>query len=323
MKVEEVIRKMNIFGASNEPFIFAFDYELENGFIYDNPLEQKNIFWRIGNCGNYNLLDRDKGMKGTFFKSIPVAKSSYEHKFNSVHEQLMAGNSFLLNLTIKTPIMTDYSLNEIFSRSNAQYNILFPEKFVCFSPETFVRIKEGKIYSYPMKGTIKDDEPDAENIILSSYKESSEHYTIVDFIRNDLAMVSNSVKVERLRYIDRLCTTNGNILQVSSEISGMLDDNWHERIGNIIYRLLPAGSISGAPKESSVNIIQNAEKENRGYYTGIFGYYDGKELDSAVMIRFIENDCGKLFFRSGGGITINSDMESEYNEVTDKAYLPF
>ena len=86
--------------------------------------------------------------------------------------------------------------------------------------------------------------------------------------------------------------------------------------------MLPAGSISGAPKRSTVNTIRKAEKINRGYYTGVFGYYDGETLDSAVMIRYIENENGNYYFRSGGGITVNSNPEEEYQEVLDKIYLP-
>ncbi|OGU77880.1 MAG: hypothetical protein A2279_07140 [Stygiobacter sp. RIFOXYA12_FULL_38_9] len=87
--------------------------------------------------------------------------------------------------------------------------------------------------------------------------------------------------------------------------------------------MLPAGSISGAPKKKTVEIIQNAEKLERGYYTGVFGYYDGNNLDSAVMIRFIEQTAEGLVYRSGGGITFMSDVNSEYQELIDKVYVPF
>jgi para-aminobenzoate synthetase component 1 len=86
--------------------------------------------------------------------------------------------------------------------------------------------------------------------------------------------------------------------------------------------LLPAGSVSGAPKPKTLEIIKEIEEENRGYYTGVFGYYNGSELDSGVMIRFIENRAGKYFYRSGGGITTQSIVESEYQEAIDKVYVP-
>jgi para-aminobenzoate synthetase component 1 len=86
--------------------------------------------------------------------------------------------------------------------------------------------------------------------------------------------------------------------------------------------LLPAGSISGAPKEKTREIIRNAEKEARGFYTGIAGIYDGETLDSCVMIRYVEKQGEKTFYRSGGGITFQSEEGSEYNELIDKIYVP-
>ena len=94
-------------------------------------------------------------------------------------------------------------------------------------------------------------------------------------------------------------------------------------IGDIIVLMLPAGSVSGAPKSATIDLIKKAEGESRGFYTGVFGYYDGTELDSAVLIRFIESQNGQSYYRSGGGITAYSRCEEEYNEVLKKIYLPF
>ena len=111
-------------------------------------------------------------------------------------------------------------------------------------------------------------------------------------------------------------------MQVSSEIIGDLENDYHKRLGDILAALLPAGSVTGAPKKSTVEIIKKVENYERGYYTGIFGYFDGVNLDSAVMIRFIEKNNDKLFFKSGGGITIYSNVEQEYNELLEKVYAP-
>jgi len=89
-----------------------------------------------------------------------------------------------------------------------------------------------------------------------------------------------------------------------------------------LLKLLPAGSVSGAPKPKTLEIIKEVETEERGYYAGVFGYYNGKELDSGVMIRFIEKKEDKYFYRSGGGITTQSVVELEYQEVIDKVYVP-
>ena len=173
-----------------------------------------------------------------------------------------------------------------------------------------------------MKGTIDASIPSAAQLLMNDPKEAAEHATIVDLIRNDLSMVANQVSVSRYRYIDTLQTNQGAILQTSSEIQGILPENYPEHLGEIIFRLLPAGSITGAPKKKTMQIIREAETYDRGFYTGIMGYSDGINLDSAVMIRFVEQEGEKMYFKSGGGITCQSDAESEYNEMKQKIYVP-
>jgi para-aminobenzoate synthetase component I len=200
--------------------------------------------------------------------------------------------------------------------------LIYEDKFVVFSPETFVKVKDKKIYSFPMKGTINADIDNAEKLILNDPKETAEHYTIVDLIRNDLSIVSENVGVEKFRFIDKINTNQKTLLQVSSKISGTLDGNYTEKIGSIIFNLLPAGSVSGAPKEKTVEIINQVENYKRGFYTGVFGFFDGKDLDSAVMIRFIERAGDEIYFKSGGGITSMSNSKYEYQEMIDKVYVP-
>ena len=178
------------------------------------------------------------------------------------------------------------------------------------------------IRSFPMKGTIDASIENAEKVILSDEKEMAEHYTIVDLIRNDLSLVAKNVRVERFRYFDRINTNEKCLLQVSSEIAGELETDWNEKIGTIFNKLLPAGSITGAPKKKTIEIIQNAEIEPRGYYTGVAGIFDGMSVESAVMIRFVEYRKGDLFYHSGGGITVNSICEQEYMEMIEKVYVP-
>lgn len=312
---------MNRAGASGSPFLFGVDFELTCGFFVENPLEQQKILFDVRGVSNVETVKVNGEKKPLMKKTIDFEE--YERKFREVRRGLMRGDSFLLNLTVATEVETCWSLVEIFHQSRALYRLCIPENFVCFSPERFVLIEEGRISSNPMKGTIDASIPFAEKIILSDYKERSEHNTIVDLIRNDLNRVSEQVRLERFRYIDRLHTSNGDILQVSSEIAGTLPDHYEAFLGDIVFALLPAGSISGAPKPSTLRIISRAEGEKRGFYTGVFGLYDGKRLDTAVMIRFIEEKKGKHYFRSGGGITINSSCRSEYEEVLEKVYLPF
>lgn len=141
-------------------------------------------------------------------------------------------------------------------------------------------------------------------------------------MRNDLNSVSRDVRVERFRYLERIATSRGEIFQTSSEVTGVLPEGKEYDFGDIILPMLPAGSITGAPKEATVSLIGCAEDSPRGWYTGVFGYFDGEEMESAVMIRCIQRgDDRRLYFHSGGGITVNSNCEEEYEELIAKVYL--
>ncbi len=315
--------KMNLLGASRIPFLFVIDYEMRQPLVFPlDELEKANVLYRIDGIGNFSSQN-GVAHKPVAFEKHPVDFAVYLKAFNRVKTHLQRGNSFLVNLTQATPIEANLTLLEIFLRSQSKYNLYVQDKFVVFSPETFVKIKNGIIYSYPMKGTISDHVSDAENLILMNPKEMAEHATIVDLIRNDLSVFSKNVTVNRFRYIDRVETNKGGLLQVSSEISGELPEDYQNKIGNLLFDMLPAGSVTGAPKQQTRQIIHESENYERGYYTGVFGVFDGENLDSAVMIRFIEKTDLGLVFKSGGGITALSDAQTEYQEMIDKVYLPF
>ncbi|NCC98749.1 MAG: aminodeoxychorismate synthase component I [Bacteroidia bacterium] len=320
MRAGEVKKRMNDCGRIKTPFLFAVDFDMKEGLFIENPLQQTEVLFRTPTA---KVTQRSKPLS-TFIElsAQPITLSEYKDRFDIIMQGLMRGDSYLTNLTVKTPVQTNLSLKEIFLLSNSPYGLYIPGKFVCFSPERFTRIANDTISTNPMKGTISAEVPNAECAILADPKETAEHNTIVDLMRNDIGMVAEDVQVERFRYIDRIKTHSGDILQVSSEITGRLPKDNLSHLGDIVFRMLPAGSISGAPKQSTVNLIHKAEPEARTYYTGVFGYFDGSELDTAVLIRFIVQDENKLFFHSGSGITINSDPKSEYNEVLKKIYLP-
>ena len=128
--------------------------------------------------------------------------------------------------------------------------------------------------------------------------------------------------IDRNTLLDRVEGHGQSLLQVSSEIRGNLDPGWKKQLGTLLFRILPAGSISGAPKKKTVEIIRRAEQAGRGYFTGVFGYFDGENLDSGVMIRYMEKTPAGLQFRSGGGITGHSDARTEYDELIQKVYVP-
>ncbi|MBV3428162.1 aminodeoxychorismate synthase component I [Prevotella copri] len=389
---QEIIDKINRLASQDEPFLFVINYQGDKAFIRllsdINPEECLFDFEGRGNLSHawketwkeetwkeetWKKKISEEEISETIWQIEPPLYEDYERSFNIVKSNIMAGNSYLTNLTCRVPVSCNLSLEEIFHRAKGKYKLLLRRKrtqaedkahlkeenieenltpFVCFSPETFVRIKGGRIYSYPMKGTLDASLPNAEKLLMEDRKEAAEHATIVDLIRNDLSRVAEDVRVDKYRYIDVLHTNKGDILQTSSEISGRLPEDYPHHLGEILDAQLPAGSITGAPKDKTMQIIQEAEGYDRGFYTGIMGIYDQGELNSAVMIRFIEEETSpvdfeadgeknfkakegkasegkepkanrKLYFKAGGGITSKSDCRKEYEEVIQKIYLPF
>ena len=352
---QEIIDKINRLANQDEPFLFVINYQGDKAFIRQlsdiNPEECLFDFEGRGNSSD-EMKNNSEKIAEISWQIAPPLYEDYERSFDIGKNNIMAGNSYLTNLTCKVPVSCNLSLEDIFHRAKGKYKLLLRRKrnltpFVCFSPETFVRIKNGRIYSYPMKGTLDASLPNAEKLLMEDRKEAAEHATIVDLIRNDLSRVAENVRVDKYRYIDVLHTNKGDILQTSSEISGRLPEDYQEHLGEILDAQLPAGSITGAPKDKTMQIIHEAEGYDRGFYTGIMGIYDQGELNSAVMIRFIEEETSpvdfeadgeknfkanegkkpkksrKLYFKAGGGITSKSDCRKEYEEVIQKIYLPF
>ncbi len=316
----KIIDKINHFSGLGESFLFAIDFDGKKGFVLSpEDAVDKGIQYDFENLKNRR--EKPENLPSRFDYSA-VSFESYKNAFEKVVFHLKRGDTYLLNLTFPTVLDTDFSLKEIFAISRAPFKLFVPGHFVVFSPELFVRIHHNKIYSCPMKGTIDAAIPDAEQHLLADKKEFFEHNTIVDLIRNDLAMVSTNVMMTRFRYIDRIHTNRGDLLQMSSEIRGDLPEDYQQHLGEILFKLLPAGSVTGAPKKKTVEVIRATEPHARGFYTGIFGFFDGHSLTSAVSIRYIEQTIDGRVFKSGGGITALSNVESEYQEMLKKVYVP-
>ena len=313
---------MNNLAMQGVPFLFIIDYEGKHAVVEPEHEVDANELRYCFN-GKGNATQTAKPTNGDIEWGIePPTEAEYQHSFNIVRNAMLAGNSYLANLTCRIGLQTNLSLLDLYNAAEARYRLWMKDKLVCFSPETFVKIAQGEISSYPMKGTAEDLSPSSAEQLLANEKEAAEHATIVDLIRNDLSMVAYDVHVERYRYVERLNTLRGPLLQTSSEIRGRLMPHLMQRPGDVIFSQLPAGSITGAPKKKTVEVIAEAENYRRDFYTGVMGRWDNGELDSAVMIRFIDQCHGKLFFKAGGGITAKSNWKDEYHEVIEKVYAP-
>ncbi len=327
---QNIIDRLNHLADEKEPFLFVINYAGTEAYIQKlSEIATDECLYDFEGITNVKRQPHSAPAKQPMWKVYEPDLDNYTKSFETVKNNILRGNSYLANLTCKVAVDCDLPFEDIFLRAKGKCKILLKDRnysnrqFVCFSPETFVRIKNGMIYSYPMKGTIDASIPDARQVLMDDEKETAEHATIVDLIRNDLSRVAEHVGVDRYRYIDVIHTNKGDILQTSSEINGKLSSGYQRHIGDILAAMLPAGSITGAPKDKTMEIIHETEGFDREFYTGVMGIYGNGELNSAVMIRFLEQDGQGMYFKAGGGITSKSDCRKEYEEVLQKVYLPF
>lgn len=312
----EVAKQLDFWGEKGIPFVFFVDYSLEKAWAgCEQEAHDLGIFFEFDGSGVPS--------EQVSFHKYPLSFESYAEKFNLVQAGLKRGDSFLLNLTAETSIETPLTLKQIYDKAEAAYKILVNNHFTSFSPETFVRIHGNEIASFPMKGTLEVNSTNQASQLQNDPKEKAEHATIVDLIRNDLSKVAYPIRVEKYQYIDKVKTNTGELWQMSSKITGELIPTFRGKYGSILLELLPAGSITGAPKKATMQLIKEAEQYERGFYTGIMGKFDGESFNSGVMIRFIEKQSDSHVFKSGGGITVFSDVKKEYDELIQKVYLPF
>jgi len=215
---EDAIEKMNDLGSRRIPFLFIIDFLTQSPIVIPlEAIDSTRILYDVQGVSNYASIPVPQPQ--IISKKYPISFERYAAAFKNVTRNIREGNSYLLNLTFPTRIEINKDLREIFCVSKARYKLWVEDRFVVFSPESFVQIKDYTISSYPMKGTIDASGEHAREIILNDQKEIAEHTTIVDLIRNDLSIIASNVGVESFRYIEQISTNEKKLLQVSSKIT--------------------------------------------------------------------------------------------------------
>lgn len=189
------------------------------------------------------------------------------------------------------------------------------------SPETLVKLEDGILHTFPLAGTrprgkSEKEDKELETELLADEKELAEHNMLVDLGRNDLGKISKfgSVVVEKFHSIERY----SHVMHIGSTVRGEIRPEYDAL--NALEAVLPAGTLSGAPKIRSCQLIEELENNKRGIYGGAIGYIDFTgNMDTCIAIRLAYKKNGKVFIRSGAGIVADSDPDKEYMESINKA----
>ncbi|PLT28630.1 aminodeoxychorismate synthase component I [Peribacillus deserti] len=286
--------------------------------IFEEPLEESSE----KEMGEFQISEWD----------AESTQEEYHNGFLRIRSEIEEGNTYQVNYTMRLKAQfkgDDYSFYKRLSRAqSADYSAYLnigSHSILSASPELFFRLHQGKVTARPMKGTVqrgKTLSEDKENAewLYHSEKNRSENLMIVDLLRNDLGSIAETgtVSVPELFQIEKYPT----VWQMTSEITCSLLP--HLGITDIFKALFPCGSITGAPKISTMNIISEVERSPREVYCGAIGYISPQgEAVFNVPIRtvLIDHETGGAQYGVGGGITWDSTMKDEYHEAFVKARL--
>lgn len=262
-----------------------------------------------------------------------ISKTQYLNKIEKIFEHIKKGDIYQANFTHKFIGQFNGEPFEVYNslrkKNPSPFSCFYEvdnQKFIlCSSPERLFKVENGKILSSPIKGTIKRDTDQMKDLklqqeLLNSHKDSAELAMIIDLIRNDLGKISNfgTVKVLNFKKLESF----QKVHHLIGTIEGQLKPK--TSVKDIFSAIFPGGSISGAPKIRSIEILNELEDEARGPYTGSMGYIDIRgNMDFNIMIRTILIENNSISLQVGGGIVIDSDPVKEYEESLHKAQALF
>lgn len=335
---DELIKNLdltqNIIKQGGNGFIiipYEFGYEFEKKFDFNNQKEYSKIYlYNEIEVFNSNEIEIDSSFNNKYEInnfSLNVEKDRYIESIQKIKNYISEGDTYQVNYTIKGKFNFEGDVVSLFNNlifnQSASYICLLnlgDTIIISLSPELFFEIEGNNIKSKPMKGTIKrgiffTEDIKQKNSLALSEKNKAENLMIVDLIRNDLGRISKfgTVNVESLFEIEKY----ESLYQMTSTVTGELKDNI--KLIDVIKNIFPCGSITGAPKLRTMEIIKELEKENRGLYTGSIGLLLNSKYTFNIPIRTIELKGSEGKIGLGSGIVWDSIPEKEYEETLLKA----
>lgn len=304
-------------------------YEAKEAFLDKRITSKKPIlyFEVYKNYEKIGTKTKDLTEAKIFIKDV-ITKEEYTKNINKIKELIENGITYEVNYTYPSKVYTNVNDTDLFnflrSKQNTEFCSFIKNKYetvLSFSPELFFKIKGNKILTKPMKGTVKRGKTFFEDrtnrlFLKNDEKNRSENLMIVDLLRNDTARFAKpkTVKVEKLFQIEKYKT----VYQMVSEISAKLNDN--TALWQILNGLFPCGSITGAPKISTMKVIDEIENYEREIYCGTIGYLSPKECIFSVPIRILQKSAENTYYKyaAGGAIVWDSNTEEEFEETLVK-----
>ena len=242
---------------------------------------------------------------------VLTGEEPLKHAYDRAVQKLAEGNLFdtyrALRATNPSPYMFYFSSDDI--------------ELAGASPETLAKLDRGQLSTFPLAGTrprgkTRKEDEELERGLLADEKERAEHNMLVDLGRNDIGKISKigTVQVEKYMEIERF----SHVMHIGSTVTGVIRDD--KDAVDAIDAILPAGTLSGAPKFRACQIIEELEQSKRGIYGGAIGYLDfAGNLDTCIAIRLVYKKNGEICIRSGAGIVADSVPEKEFEECCNKA----
>ena len=236
-----------------------------------------------------------------------IFQAVISRQFSSPYEGSLINPYRVLRTTNPSPYMVYMKIDD--------------DEIMSTSPETLGRLENGRLTTFPVagsrpRGLTEEEDQELEADLLSDEKELSEHNMLVDLGRNDLGRISRFDSVEVTKYM--MIHKYSKIMHICSQVEGDIKDDCDAL--SAIESVLPAGTLSGAPKIRACEIIEELESEERGVYGGALGYLDFTgNMDTCIAIRMAVKKDGRVYVQAGGGIVADSIPENEYQESANKA----
>ena len=318
--------------------IVAFDHLTNKAVIILNIYADEDLDRQYGSCiqkaeeiaGRLNAFvpPRQAGLNGGISVSSNITKERYMENVEKAQEYIRNGDIFQVVLSQRFEIANPPDPFDVYRvlRANNPSPYLFYFKLRDYSiagasPEMLVNVTGGVVTTKPLAGTIRrggTDEEDAEleRELLTDPKERAEHTMLVDLGRKDVGRVSKFGTVEVTKFME--VEKYSKVMHLMSDVKGILQDGLSAV--DALMSVLPAGTLSGAPKVRAMEIIDELENERRGLYGGTVGYlgFDGN-IDTCIAIRTVLFKDGKAYVQAGAGIVADSDPEKEFTETENKA----